>query len=78
MDASIASELAEEINRIVDLVIQREAINASISSLKKDIKENFDLPTPVITKIVSLVRKENIAEEDEVWQEIKNIVKLCK
>ena len=73
-----SGELANEINRIVDLVIQREAINASISSLKKDIKDNFDLPTTTITKIVTLVRKENIAEEDEAWQEIKNIVKLCK
>ena len=37
MEAALKAELKQEISRIVDLMIQAEAIREQIASLKKDI-----------------------------------------
>jgi hypothetical protein len=58
-------------------MIQGEAIRESINELKKDIKSEYDIPVATITKISTIVRKENLQEEEEKWEEIKDIVAAC-
>jgi len=77
MEVALKAELRKEISRIVDLMIQGEAIRESINELKKDIKAEYDIPVATITKISTIVRKENLQEEEEKWEEIKDIVSAC-
>ena len=77
MDDVTKKEIKAEINRIVDMMVQREALGDGISKLKKDIKEQYGIPVATITKIASLIRKQNLDEEDQKWQEIKEYVELC-
>jgi len=77
MEVALKAELRKEISRIVDLMIQGEAIRESINELKKDIKAEYDIPVATITKISTIVRKENLQEEEEKWEEIKDIVVAC-
>ena len=77
MEVALKAELRKEISRIVDLMIQGEAIRESINELKKDIKAEYDIPVATITKISTIVRKENLQEEEEKWEEIKDIVAVC-
>ena len=70
-------ELKKEIQRIVDMLVQIDSMRESISELKKDIKTNYDIPIPTITKIATIIRKENLNDEDEKWQEIKEYVEMC-
>lgn len=77
MDDVTKKEIKSEINRIVDMMVQREALGDGISQLKKDIKEQYGIPVATITKIASLIRKQNLDEEDQKWQEIKEYVELC-
>ena len=76
MEVALKAELRKEISRIVDLMIQGEAIRESINELKKDIKSEYDIPVATITKIAT-VRKENLQEEEEKWEEIKEYVEAC-
>jgi len=59
MDDAIKKEIKTEINRIVDLIIQADSIREAIAALKKDIKEQYDIPVTTITKVANLVRKQN-------------------
>ena len=77
MEAALKSELKNEISRIVDLMIQIEAMRDKIGALKKDIKENYGIPVATITKVATIVRKENLSEEEEKWEEIKDFVEAC-
>ena len=77
MEAALKAELKQEISRIVDLMIQAEAIREQIASLKKDIKTEYGLPVATITKVASIVRKQNLDEEEEKWEEIKDFVDAC-
>ena len=77
MEAALKSELKTEIQRIVDLMIQIEAMRDKISALKKDIKEEYGIPVATITKVATIVRKENLSEEEEKWEEIKEFVEAC-
>ena len=77
MEQALKSELKIEISRIVDLMIQIEAMRDKISALKKDIKENYGIPVATITKVATIVRKENLSEEEEKWEEIKDFVEAC-
>lgn len=70
-------ELKKEITRVVDIMIQIDSLRESMSDLKKDIKENFDIPVAKITKIATIIRKQNLNEEEEKWQEIKEYVEAC-
>tara|TARA_B100000497_G_C7418240_1_gene262790 strand:+ start:349 stop:585 length:237 start_codon:yes stop_codon:yes gene_type:complete len=77
MEAALKTELKAEISRIVDLMIQIEAMRDQIASLKKDIKEEYGIPVATITKVATIVRKENLSEEEEKWEEIKDFVAAC-
>ena len=77
MEEALKSELKTEISIIVDLMIQIEAMRDKISALKKDIKENYGIPVATITKVATIVRKENLSEEEEKWEEIKDFVEAC-
>ena len=77
MEAALKSELKTEIQRIVDFMIQIEAMRDKIGALKKDIKENYGIPVATITKVATIVRKENLSEEEEKWEEIKEFVEAC-
>jgi hypothetical protein len=77
MDDAIKKEIKTEINRIVDLMIQADSIREGIAALKKDIKEQYDIPVTTITKVASLVRKQNLEDEDAKWEEIKEFAEFC-
>ena len=77
MEAALKQELKGEISRIVDLMIQAEAIREQMSSLKKDIKEEFGIPVSTVTKVATIVRKQNLSEEEDKWEEIKDFVDAC-
>lgn len=77
MEAALKEEIRTEINRIVDLMIQAEAIREQMASLKKDIKEEFGIPVATITKVATIVRKQNLSEEEDKWEEIKEFVDAC-
>ena len=70
MEHALKQEVAE-ISRIVDLMIQVEAMREQIASLKKDIKDEYAIPVATITKVATIVRKQNLSEEDEKWEELK-------
>lgn len=77
MEHALKQEVKTEINRIVDLMIQVEAMREQIASLKKDIKDEYGIPVATITKVATIVRKQNLSEEDEKWEEIKDWVETC-
>jgi hypothetical protein len=77
MDDAIKKEIKNEINRIVDLIIQADSIREAIAALKKDIKEQYDIPVTTITKVANLVRKQNLEDEDAKWEEIKEFAEFC-
>ena len=77
MEKALQHEIKQEINRIVDLMIQIDSIRESISELKKDIKSNYDIPVATITKVATIIRKQNLEEEEQKWEEIKEFVELC-
>lgn len=77
MEAALKAEVKTEISRIVDLMIQVEAMREQIASLKKDIKDEYGIPVATITKVATIVRKQNLTEEDEKWEEIKDWVETC-
>lgn len=77
MEVALKNELKQEISRIVDLMIQAESIRESITELKKDIKTEYGIPVATITKVATIVRKQNLDEEEEKWEEIKEFVDAC-
>lgn len=77
MENAFKDEIKKEIDRIVDLLVQRDSINESISELKKDIKAEYGIPVATLTKITTILRKQSLEEEDAKWQEIKELVEAC-
>lgn len=77
MEVALQTEIKKEINRIVDLMIQADAIRESIAELKKDIKAEYGIPVPTITKVATILRKQNLDEEEQKWEEIKEFVDMC-
>jgi len=77
MEAALKAEIKAEISRVVDLMIQGEAIREQMASLKKDIKEEYGIPVATITKVATIVRKQNLSEEEDKWEEIKEFVDAC-
>lgn len=77
MEVALKAELKQEISRIVDLMVQAESIRESIAELKKDIKTEYGIPVATITKVATIVRKQNLDEEEEKWEEIKEFVDAC-
>jgi hypothetical protein len=45
--------------------------------LKKDIKNEYGLPVTTITKVATIIRKQNLEEEEQKWEEIKEWVDAC-
>ena len=77
MEAALKAEMKQEISRIVDLMIQAAAVREQMASLKKDIKEEYGIPVATITKVATIVRKQNLSEEEDKWEEIKEFVDAC-
>ena len=77
MEHALKAEVKKEINRIVDLMIQADSIRESIAELKKDIKSEYAIPVATITKVATIIRKQNLDEEEEKWDEIKERVDIC-
>jgi hypothetical protein len=77
MEAALKKELRSEINRIVDMMVQMDSLRESIGELKKDIKNNYDIPVATITKVATILRKQNLSEEEEKWVAIKEYVDIC-
>ena len=77
MEVALKAELRKEISRIVDLMIQGEAIRESINELKKDIKSEYAIPVATITKVATIIRKQSLDEEEQKWDEIKEWVDIC-
>lgn len=77
MEHALKAEVKKEINRIVDLMIQADSIRESIAELKKDIKSEYAIPVTTITKVATIIRKQNLDEEEQKWDEIKEWVDIC-
>ena len=77
MEQVLREEVKKEINRIVDLMVQADSIRESIAALKKDIKEEYAIPVTTITKVATIIRKQNLDEEEAKWDEIKEWVDIC-
>jgi predicted nucleic acid-binding Zn-ribbon protein len=77
MEKALQEEIRKEINRIVDLMVQADSIRESIGELKKDIKNEYGLPVATITKVATIIRKQNLEEEEQKWEEIKEWVDAC-
>jgi len=77
MEKALEAEVRKEISRIVDLMVQADSIRESIAELKKDIKNEYGIPVTTITKVATIIRKQNLDEEEEKWQEIKEWVDAC-
>jgi hypothetical protein len=77
MEHALKAEVKKEINRIVDLMIQADSIRESIAELKKDIKTEYAIPVTTITKVATIIRKQNLDEEEQKWDEIKEWVDIC-
>lgn len=71
------NKFKEDITKIVDLLIQMDSIREAIGELKKDMKSEHEMAIPKITKIATLIRKNSLEEEDEKWEEIKELVEKC-
>ena len=77
MEHALKAEVKKEISRIVDLMIQADSIRESIAELKKDIKNEYAIPVTTITKVATIIRKQNLDEEEQKWDEIKEWVDIC-
>ena len=77
MEHALKVEVKKEINLIVDLMVQADSIRESIAELKKDIKTEYAIPVATITKVATIIRKQNLDEEEEKWDEIKEWVDIC-
>ena len=58
-------------------MIQADSIRESIAELKKDIKNEYAIPVATITKVATIIRKQNLDEEEEKWETIKEWVDVC-
>jgi hypothetical protein len=77
MEPALKAEIRKEINRIVDLMIQADAIREAIAELKKDIKTQYEIPVATITKVATIIRKQSLDDEEEKWNTIKEYVDIC-
>jgi len=77
MEPALKAEIRKEINRIVDLMIQADAIREAIAELKKDIKTQYEIPVATITKVATILRKQSLEDEEAKWNTIKEYVDIC-
>ena len=71
------AKLQDMINRVVDLMIQDEAIREQISDILKDVKKEFDIPMPTARKIAVTVRKQNLDEVQQDHDSFVELVEMC-
>ena len=67
-------ELKREFEKVVDLLVQIESARESISSLLKDIKAEYNIEIPVARRVANVMRKNSRAEEEEKWNEFKELL----
>lgn len=77
MEPALKAEIRKEINRVVDLMIQADSIREAIAELKKDIKTQYEIPVPTITKVATILRKQSLDDEEAKWATIKEYVDIC-
>jgi hypothetical protein len=77
MEPALKAEIRKEINKVVDLMIQADSIRESIAELKKDIKTQYEIPVATITKVATIIRKQNLDDEEEKWATIREYVDIC-
>lgn len=70
-------ELRAEIQRIVDLMVQVKSGQESISSILKDIKDEYEIPSTVARRVATTLYKNNMMEEEEKWEDFKSLVDVC-
>lgn len=70
-------ELRAEIQRIVDLMVQVKSGQESISSILKDIKDEYEIPSTVARRVANTLYKNNMMEEEEKWEDFKSLVDVC-
>lgn len=71
-------ELRSEIQRVVDYMVQADAAKDAISSLLKDIKEEYGIPATVARKVATTIRKEAKELEEEKWDEFRTLLEICE
>ena len=71
------AKLQNMINKVVDLMIQDEAIREQISDILKDVKKEFDIPMPTARKIAVTVRKQNLDEVQQDHDSFVELVEMC-
>ena len=71
------AKLQDMINKVVDLMIQDEAIREQISNILKDVKKEFDIPMPTARKIAVTVRKQNLDEVQQDHDSFVELVEMC-
>lgn len=71
------AKLQDMINKVVDLMIQDEAIREQISDILKDVKKEFDIPMPTARKIAMTVRKQNLEEVQQDHDSFVELVEMC-
>lgn len=69
--------LREKINKVVDLMIQDEAIREHISETLKEIKTEFAIPMPTARKIAITIRKQNLNDVQQDFDEFVELVEMC-
>jgi len=69
--------LRAEIQRIVDLMVQVKSGQESISSILKDIKDQYEIPSTVARRVANTLHKNNMMEEEEKWEDFKSLVDVC-
>ena len=70
-------KLQKMINKVVDLMIQDEAIREQISEILKEVKKEFDNPVPTARKIAVTVRKQNLEDVQQDFDSFVELVEMC-
>ena len=69
-------ELKAEIDRIVDLMVQVKSGQDSISSILKDIKENYEVPMTVTRKVATTIFKQTQLDEEQKSEEFTYLLEV--
>ena len=68
------TELKNELEKVVDLLIQIESAREGISSRLKDIKAEYDIEIPVARRVANVMRKNSRSEEEQKWEEFNELL----
>ena len=70
-------KLQKMINKVVDLMIQDEAIREQISEILKEVKKEFDIQMTTARKIAVTVRKQNLEDVQQDFDRFVELVEMC-